>query len=73
MGGNDFPYRSSSGSFSTFFVALAGQSRMVTDALMISGALQDNRDLRLKLIKALGFILPILCVICYASSLSLCS
>ena len=52
--------------FSTFFVALAGQSRMVVDALMTSGALQDNRDLRTKLIKALGFILPVLCVICYA-------
>ena len=52
--------------FSTFFVALAGQSRMVVDALMTSGALQDNRDLRTKLIKALGFMLPILCVICYA-------
>ena len=52
--------------FSTFFVALAGQSRMVVDALMTSGALQDNRDLRTKLIKALGFILPVLCVMCYA-------
>ena len=52
--------------FSTFFVALAGQSRMVVDALMTSGALQDNRDLRTKLIKTLGFILPVLCVICYA-------
>ena len=52
--------------FSTFFVALAGQSRMVVDALMTSGALQDNRDLRTKLIKALGFILPVLCVVCYA-------
>ena len=52
--------------FSTFFVALAGQSRMVVDALMTSGALQDNRDLRTKLIKALGFVLPVLCVICYA-------
>ena len=52
--------------FSTFFVALAGQSRMAVDALMTSGVLQDNRDLRIKLIKALGFILPVVCVICYA-------
>ena len=52
--------------FSTFFVALAGQSRMVVDALITSGLLKDHRHLRVKLIKALGFVLPIICVICYA-------
>ena len=52
--------------FSTFFVALAGQSRMAIDALMTAGIINDNQVLRLKLIKALGIFLPIVCVTCYA-------
>ena len=52
--------------FSTFFVALAGQSRMAVDAMIISGILRNDQTLRLKLIKVLGFALPIICVICYA-------
>jgi amino acid transporter len=52
--------------FSTFFVALAGQSRMAVDALMTSGILPDKIELRTKLIKLLGIILPLLCVTCYA-------
>ena len=52
--------------FSTFFVALAGQSRMAVDALMTSGILPDKIELRTKLIKLLGITLPLLCVTCYA-------
>ena len=52
--------------FSTFFVALAGQSRMAVDALMTSGILPDEIKLRRKLIKILGALLPVLCVTCYA-------
>ena len=52
--------------FSTFFVALAGQSRMAIDALMTAGIIKDNQELRLKLIKALGIFLPVVCVTCYA-------
>lgn len=52
--------------FSTFFVALAGQSRMAVDALMISGILQENQALRLKIIKGLGVLLPVICVLFYA-------
>ena len=52
--------------FSTFFVALAGQSRMAVDALMTSGILPKENKLRAKLIKIFGVIFPTLCVMCYA-------
>ena len=52
--------------FSTFFVALAGQSRMAVDALMTSGILPQENKLRTKLIKIFGVIFPTLCVMCYA-------
>ena len=50
--------------FSTFFVALAGQSRMAVDALMTSGILPKENKLRAKLIKIFGVIFPTLCVMC---------
>ena len=52
--------------FSTFFVALAGQARMVVDAMIISGILPDKKTYRINIIKTLGVLLPIVCVTCYA-------
>ena len=52
--------------FSTFFVALAGQSRMAVDALVTSGLIPNESTLRGKLIKSLGVALPLICVTCYA-------
>lgn len=52
--------------FSTFFVALAGQSRMAVDALMTAGIIKSDQSLRNYLVKCLGAILPVICVTCYA-------
>jgi Mn2+/Fe2+ NRAMP family transporter len=52
--------------FSTFFVALAGQSRMAVDALTTSGLIPNDQKLKNRLIKGLGVVLPIICVTCYA-------
>ena len=52
--------------FSTFFVALAGQSRMAVDAIITAGIIKNEQHLRNYLIKFLGAILPVICVCCYA-------
>ena len=52
--------------FSTFFVALAGQSRMAVDALITAGIISNDNSLRTRLVSLLGVILPLICVTCYA-------
>jgi hypothetical protein len=52
--------------FSTFFVALAGQSRMAVDALITTGMISNDNSLRTRLVSMLGVILPLICVTCYA-------
>ena len=51
--------------FSTFFIAIAAQTRLCLDLVKVSGIAQLSESQRNKGLKILGIILPIICVSCY--------
>jgi len=51
--------------FSTFYVAIAAQSRLVVDVAKVTGAADMNESARQRGLKWMGVILPILSVLCY--------
>ncbi len=51
--------------FSTFFIAIAAQGRLCLDVVKVSGIAKLNEKQKQKGLKALGVILPIICVSCY--------
>ena len=51
--------------FSTFYVAIAAQGRLVVDVAKVTGAADMNESARQRGLKWTGVILPILSVLCY--------
>ena len=51
--------------FSTFFIAIAAQSRLCIDFIKVSGLANINSAQNRFLLKIFGVILPIICVTCY--------
>ena len=51
--------------FSTFYIAIAAQGRLVVDVAKVTGAADMNESARQRALKWMGFILPILSVSCY--------
>ena len=52
--------------FSTFYVALAAQSRLAADAINVLGLAKLNDDQKKKVIKSLGVALPVIAVTIYS-------
>jgi Mn2+/Fe2+ NRAMP family transporter len=51
--------------FSTFYIAIAAQGRLVIDVAKVTGAADMNESARQRGLKWMGVILPILSVLCY--------
>jgi Mn2+/Fe2+ NRAMP family transporter len=51
--------------FSTFYVAIAAQSRIAVDAAKVSGVADFDESQRQRSLKWMGVVLPILSVLCY--------
>ena len=51
--------------FSTFFIAIAAQSRLCVDVIKVSGLAKPSEKQNTLALKSLGVFLPIICVSCY--------